>query len=246
MSKIYEALERAQKELKGLDETPVTSVVKESAEVPDIVERLEMEREMIGLYQTIESLLHSSKKKVIQFIGTRDGEGTSTLVREFARTTVVRLDISTLLLDAGSPTGQSSFFGIKPESGWEDAILENKPYKDVIYQIGDTRLFISHVSVKVDAITSVIESPKVIGFFEQMKKDFDLIVIDSPSAASSTNGLSLSNKVDGTVLVVEAENTRWQAVNAMKEDIVKRGGKVLGVVLNKRKFYIPKFIYKRL
>ncbi len=141
MGKIFEALERAQQELKGLEKTPVAAVSEEST--TKVVPKLEMEREMIGLYQTIESLLPDSKKKVIQFIGTRNGEGTSTLVREFARTTVVKLDISTLLLDAGSPTGQSSFFGIKPESGWEDAILENKPYKDVIYQIGDTRLFIS-------------------------------------------------------------------------------------------------------
>jgi len=244
MGKIFEALERAQQELKGLDKTPVAVVSEESTTT--VVPKLEMEREMIGLYRTIESLLPDSKKKVIQFIGTRNGEGTSTLVREFARTTVVKLDISTLLLDAGSPTGQSSFFGIKPESGWEDAILENKPYKDVIYQIGDTCLFISHVSVKEDAITSVIESPKIVEFFKQLKKEFDLILIDSPSTSVSTNGLAMSGKVDGTVLVVEAETTRWQVVNAMKEDIVKRGGKVLGVVLNKRKFYIPKFIYKRL
>ena len=246
MSKIYEALERAQKELKGLEEKPVTSIVKESAEVPDIVERLEMEREMIGLYQAIDSQLPDKKKKVVQFIGSRSGEGTSTLIREFARTTVVKLDISTLLLDANSATGQASFFGIKPEGGWDDFISENKPYKDVIYQIGESRLFISRVSVNVDSLTSIIESPKIVEFLEQMKKDFDLILIDSPAASLSTNGLALSGKVDGTVLVVEAEKTRWQVANAVKEDIVKRGGRILGVVINKRKYYIPKLIYKRL
>jgi Mrp family chromosome partitioning ATPase len=168
------------------------------------------------------------------------------LIKEFARTAVVKLDISTLLLDASSKAGQSSFFGVKPESGWEDVVLENKPFKDVVYQVGDTRLFISRVAVDVDSLTSIIESPKISEFLEQMKKDFDLILIDTPPASVSTNALSLSNKVSGSVLVVENEKTRWQVANAVKENIIKRGGKILGVVINKRKYYIPKFIYKRL
>jgi hypothetical protein len=33
---------------------------------------------------------------------------------------------------------------------------------------------------------------------------------------------------------------------SIKDRISKRGGKVLGVVLNKRRHYIPHWIYKRL
>lgn len=75
MSKIYEALEHAEKELKGL-EKPISS----SPHFPiptsshDVL-GLEMEEEMIRLYQNIESLLPGSKKAVIQFIGSREGRG---------------------------------------------------------------------------------------------------------------------------------------------------------------------------
>ena len=79
-----------------------------------------------------------------------------------------------------------------------------------------------------------------------MKLEFDLILIDSPSGDVSTDAFSISPKVDGVILIVEAKNTRWQIAYDVKERIIKHGGNVLGVILNKRKYYIPEFIYKRL
>ena len=71
-------------------------------------------------------------------------------------------------------------------------------------------------------------------------------MIDTLPGTVSVDGLTLSHKVDGVILVVEAECTRWQIVQQTKENIEIRGGKVLGVILNKRRFYIPKFVYDRL
>ena len=34
--------------------------------------------------------------------------------------------------------------------------------------------------------------------------------------------------------------------SSVKEKIIKNGGNVLGVVFNKRRFYIPDWLYKRL
>jgi len=58
--------------------------------------------------------------------------------------------------------------------------------------------------------------------------------------------LGLSQKVDGIVLVVEAEKTRWPVVESVKERITRSGGKILGIVFNKRRYHIPKWIYKTL
>ena len=58
------------------------------------------ERTMLDLYRRIESLLPDLTRKVIQFIGSSEGEGTSTVVREFGRVMVRKLDKSVLILDA--------------------------------------------------------------------------------------------------------------------------------------------------
>ncbi len=76
MAKIYEALENAQKVRKGLEvpaipssHLPIFSAALEST-------KLDMELDMEGgsrLYQNIETLLPDTTKKIIQFIGSREG-----------------------------------------------------------------------------------------------------------------------------------------------------------------------------
>ena len=46
--------------------------------------------------------------------------------------------------------------------------------------------------------------------------------------------------------MVEAERTRRQVVENVKNKIARNGGNIIGVVFNKRKYYIPEFIYRRL
>ena len=60
------------------------------------------------------------------------------------------------------------------------------------------------------------------------------------------DGPALVSQVDGVILVVEAEKTRWQVALSAKEKIIKSGGTILGTVFNKRKYYIPEYIYKYL
>jgi Mrp family chromosome partitioning ATPase len=83
-------------------------------------------------------------------------------------------------------------------------------------------------------------------FWKKLRQRFDLILIDSPPATTSPDGLALSSKVDGIVLVVEAEKTRWPVAESTKNRILSSGGKILGIVLNKRRYHIPDFVYKRL
>jgi len=81
---------------------------------------------------------------------------------------------------------------------------------------------------------------------ENLKKEFDLVLIDSSPLTLSPDGLAIASKVDGVILVVEAEKTRWQTVKKVRDNIAIVGGNILGVALNKRRYYIPQFIYKYL
>jgi Mrp family chromosome partitioning ATPase len=56
----------------------------------------------------------------------------------------------------------------------------------------------------------------------------------------------VSRQVDGVVLVLAAEDTRWPVAERVKESIERSGGRVLGIVLNKRRYHIPPCIYRRL
>jgi len=73
-----------------------------------------------------------------------------------------------------------------------------------------------------------------------------LIIVDSPPASMFPDGPAIVSRLDGVILVVEAEKTRWHVALSVKEKILKSGGNILGIVFNKRRLYIPEFIYRYL
>jgi protein-tyrosine kinase len=83
-------------------------------------------------------------------------------------------------------------------------------------------------------------------FFKKLKQRFDVILVDSPSAITLMDSAAISSRVDGIVLVVEAERTRWPVAENVRDRIKNSGGNILGIVLNKRRYYIPRWIYKKL
>jgi cellulose biosynthesis protein BcsQ len=75
---------------------------------------------------------------------------------------------------------------------------------------------------------------------------FDMIVIDTPPTSSSDFALAMARHADAVVIVVEAEKTRAPMLSALINQIEASGGRVAGVVLNKRVQHIPGFFYRRL
>jgi Mrp family chromosome partitioning ATPase len=72
----------------------------------------------------------------------------------------------------------------------------------------------------------------------------DWVLFDAPPVNHFDEGLALSGMVDGVVMVIQAEKTRWEVAQSAKQRLEDSGGRILGVVLNKRKFYIPKWLYE--
>jgi len=248
MAKIYEALENAQQGRKGLEklEIPSSRPFIPLSALPSILS-LDMEDEMISLHHSIESILPEPKRRIIQFIGSSEGEGTSTIVREFARVSALKFGEVVLLMEADHHRpDQHLFFNLKPDHGWEEVVQNDEPIDQALYQIGKTNLFISPISQSSSLNYQTFDSPRISAFLEKLRNRFDLILIDSSPANTSPNGFGLSQKVDGVVLVFEAEKTRWPVAQSVKERIIRSGGKILGIVFNKRRYHIPEFIYKRL
>lgn len=242
MSKIDEALEHAMQEGKGTMKQQAIPLPQERLHKNRI---LTVESEMISLYQYIADLLPDSAKKVIQFIGSQEGEGASTIVREFAAASAHRLGKKVIIVDANQLNpGQHLFFGIRPEYGWGDAMGDSGEIEKAIYQVKDSSLYVCPTSPKYNANHLVFDSNKIEHFLGHLKERFDLVLVDSPSVAVLPDGIAIARKVDGIVLVLEAEKTRWPVVQNAIEKIQKSGGYLLGIVFNKQRYYIPECIYR--
>ncbi len=242
MSKIYEALQNVHRQKRGMEASSPGSAPVPFA--PPTSSGLGIEDEMLSLYKIVDTLLLHGKSKIVQFIGTREGEGTSTIVREFGRVAADLIGNSVLLLDADRHhSSQGRFFDIERSSGWLDALKGEGLTGDLFHRVGESTLFVSP-SCNSAGYTPEMFDSRFDSMCQNLRKDFDMVLIDSAPITISPNGLAIASKVDGVILVIEAEKTRYQTAKQVRDNISRVGGNILGVILNKRRFYIPQYIYK--
>jgi Mrp family chromosome partitioning ATPase len=80
----------------------------------------------------------------------------------------------------------------------------------------------------------------------QLRSRYRYSIVDCPSLAVSSDVLSLAPHVDGIVVVLAANDTHKAQAANVERQIQMVNGKVLGYVLNKRKYMVPDWLYKRL
>jgi capsular exopolysaccharide synthesis family protein len=89
--------------------------------------------------------------------------------------------------------------------------------------------------VNLDRVKSIIAA---------LKKKYRYILVDSPPVVPFIDATSICRMVDGVVLVVESEKTRSEVVDHAIEKLKSEGAQIMGTILNKREFHIPKRIYR--
>lgn len=81
---------------------------------------------------------------------------------------------------------------------------------------------------------------------DALRVAFDNVLIDCRSLRVSAEAAVLSASVDGVAVVVEAGQTRRDEIRNAQRTIENAGGKFLGFVLNKRRYPVPEWLYRRL
>jgi len=78
------------------------------------------------------------------------------------------------------------------------------------------------------------------------KERYQSVIIDTEPVGKSSTALRFSGMVDGALWVIEAENIRKQLAMHVSETMSQAGANILGCVFNKRKMYLPRWLYSRL
>jgi capsular exopolysaccharide synthesis family protein len=83
-------------------------------------------------------------------------------------------------------------------------------------------------------------------FLNWVKREYEYVVIDCPAMNRSSSAAVIASKADAVVLVVEAERIRREVILRSINTLEDLGANILGVVLNKRQYPIPDFLYRML
>jgi capsular exopolysaccharide synthesis family protein len=92
---------------------------------------------------------------------------------------------------------------------------------------------------------NIFRNKTFIEIFDLWLNLFDYVIFDGSSIVDSPDISDVVKYFDGILLVIECERTKFIDIQDVKSKIEMSNGNILGVVLNKRRFDIPK-IFSRL
>ena len=206
----------------------------------------EVTEQLYPLYQSLASVA-TTQGMVLTFVGAGPNEGVSTLTREFAKLSGLVLGHRVLLLDGDHGNGRhGEHLGVEVFDDFAAVAEGRKKLSDAIVTVSQNELSFGAISLNGTFTARIAARPEFVDIFQSLRKKFDLILIDAPPVRNSSEALAYTKVSDGTVLVLQAEATRWQVAKQAKESIERAGGKVIGAILNRKQHHIPDFIYKRL
>jgi capsular exopolysaccharide synthesis family protein len=184
--------------------------------------------------------------KSILFCSSHRGEGNSTVCLNFAQT-LAGQGYRVLLVDADlrNPT-LHHMFQFDQGRGLTDLCLGNTDLQKGMKNTMLDNLWVITSGIPYSNPSAIFGSEAFDALLDQMKVQADCILFDSPPLDSYDDSIALAAKVDGVVLVVQSEKTRREVAHKSKDRLGTTGAHILGVVLNRRRFHIPGWLYKRL
>jgi capsular exopolysaccharide synthesis family protein len=198
------------------------------------------------LQNSIISLMPDAKQRILLFTGVNDGEGSETVVIRFGLV-LAAWGEQVLLIDAcvREPSLHKSF-GIERAPGTTELLSGKRTLPDVMHRSALKNLLIIPGGSPVNNPFVAQELRTLDAATDVMKGFADWIIFLGPPVNAYDDASALARVVDGVVLVVEAEKTRWEVARSAKERLERAGANIMGAVLNNRRRHIPGWIYRNL
>ena len=248
MGKTHEALERAEKEFQenvlepqhdSYNALVIKRPGKRSKQTP------------ADRFQEIKTKLDTSfplgSVRTIVFTGTAHGAGCTTTAAGFANTMAQYCRLNVVLIDANIRSPRlHEVFSFEYNQGLTDLLTNEEVKISLFKKRGHGNLYLIPCGKNAFLPQAIFESTRFVKVLKQMREKFDYVILNAPPVNSYAETKIIGKKVDGVVLVIESGKTRKQVAIKAKQELENAGAKVLGVILNRRKQYIPDWIYKRL
>lgn len=194
--------------------------------------------------QHISSLSEVNEIKAILFTSSKSEEGTSTVLFNFA-IDLVNDGEKVIIVDANLRTPAiHSFLSLEQENGFSELIYGQKSIDQALKKTEIKNLTVITSGSPVTNPSTGLASVKLPALIQELKIKADWILVDSPPIHDYNDSCILADKLDGVILIIQAEKTKWEVVQSAKERISRNDIKLLGAILNKKQMHIPNWLYK--
>ncbi|HUG69114.1 MAG TPA: CpsD/CapB family tyrosine-protein kinase [Pirellulaceae bacterium] len=201
-----------------------------------------------ALAQRIQALLpqEQARGRVVGVTSCARQEGVSVVAGNLAVCASEMYTGSVLLIDANPRHASvASHFGVEQARGLGDCLAGECTAQECLVGTAHPNLCVLPAGSTTPR-SFRFPNEHATAMFENLRRYFDLIVLDLPPFNEIDELFHASQRADGILLVLEAERIHRQAAQRMKRQLEQVNAKLLGVVLNKRNNHVPEWLYRRL
>ncbi|MCY1392436.1 Tyrosine-protein kinase YwqD [compost metagenome] len=195
------------------------------------------------------STLLDNDQQILLLTAANAGAGTSTSAMALAGQLAAMCNGLVLLVDASQAASNlSQQLGLQKQRGFRDLLFnhDNPPaLDDCILQLPSLPFHLLP-NGRQSRSNERLNPEQLRPLLKELGSQYRFVVIDSDAVYSANDTLVLSTLVDGVVLVVRAEDTRWEVAQAAVQRLTQAGAKMVGSVFNARKYYMPEWLYRNL
>jgi len=237
MSKTYEALKRAEalraKQQEPAQHGPTPDPILTELPVSGADDFYELRRRLIG------SAVGDAIKTVL-VVSALHGEGASSIACLLGRAMADRGRAKSLLVDLNLRTPSLwRMLGARQRQGLTSVVAGERALTDVVQATPHEGVSLVTAGNGYANAIDVIDNTKTLEMVSELGRHADVVFIDAAPVTLYPDARALAPLVDGVILVVEADVTPVAVANRAVELIRDTGANLLGVVLNKRRDYIP-------
>jgi len=227
---------------------PKRLVIAASKEAVELVTQVRPQSQMAESYRALRTSLLLSNlgapPKIIMVTSALPQEGKTTTSINTA-VVLAQKGVRVLLIDADlrRPSIHKTL-GMGPHSGLSNVLTGSTTLEQAIARTPILpNLFVLPAGTPPPNPAELLASSNLKDVLDQLKEQYDHIVIDTPPSLSVTDAVVLSPRADAVVLVIRSGQTTKQALRRSRDILMQVNAKVVGVLLNAVDLSSPDYYY---
>ncbi len=253
MSKIYDALRRVEHgrgrpRKKSVKKTTRRVIASKKGQnfLRGIHE--DFRRALLSLRNSIDSEMKKKDSRVVLFTSAVKGEGKTTIIASLARVMALSEMEKILLVDCSVQDPQlHKLFGIKNKTGILDFLNGTAEFPAIVNTVdeGALDLVTTGQIESMDLTQPLFNSDRMDLFIKEAAQQYDYVLIDSSAILNAPETPIIASFASGIVMVINTGKTKREVIKRAMLMVEKQEGKFIGTVLNRKRYFIPGFIYRR-